>query len=331
MSEMGVLVIAEIGSVHDGSFGNAKRLIDAAAERGVDAVKLQTHIAEAETVRGAPPPSYFTAEPRYEYFQRTAFSEQQWHELATHSAGCGVELLSSPFSVAAVALLERVGIGRYKIPSGEVTNVPLLAAVAATGKPALLSSGMSSWEELDRAVALFRPELLTLLQCTSEYPCPYDQVGLNVLAEMRERYGLPVGLSDHTLTNYTSFAAVALGATVVEKHFTFSRLMYGSDARHSLEPAELGDLVTGIRAIEAAVASPVDKSDASRFAEMKATFEKSVVAATDIEAGTTLAAAHLTVKRPGTGLPSAVLPELVGRRAVRAIPRDTLLNWADLA
>lgn len=328
---MGVFVIAEIGSVHDGSFGNAKRLVDAAAERGVNAVKLQTHIAEAETVRGAPPPSYFTAEPRYEYFERTAFSEEQWRGLAAHSAGCGVELLSSPFSVAAVELLERVGIGRYKIPSGEVTNLPLLEAVAATGKPALLSSGMSSWDELDRAVALFRPELLTLLQCTSEYPCPYDQVGLNVLAEMRERYGLPVGLSDHTLTNYTSFAAVALGASVVEKHFTFSRLMYGSDARHSLEPVELGDLVAGIRAIETALASPVDKGDASRFAEMKATFEKSVVAATDIEAGTTLAAAHLTVKRPGTGLPSACLPEIVGRRVARAIPRDTLLDWADLA
>ena len=326
-----VSVIAEIGSVHDGSFGNAKRLIDAAAHCGVDAVKLQTHVASAETVRGAPPPAYFTDEPRYEYFERTAFDEEHWHALSAHAASRGVELLSSPFSIAAVELLERIGIGSYKIPSGEVTNLPLLERVAATGKPVLLSSGMSSWDELDRAVEILRGSELTVLQCTSEYPCPYEQVGLNVIAELGRRYGVPVGLSDHTLTNYTSFAAVTLGATVIEKHFTFSRLMYGSDAQHSLEPDEFADLVAGIRAIEAALLRPVDKGDASRFAVMKATFEKSLVAATDIVAGAVLTADHVAAKRPGTGIATARLGEVIGRRAVRDIPGDTLLTWDDLA
>ena len=329
---MPVQIIAEIGSVHDGSFGNAKKLIDAAAAAGVDAVKFQTHVAAAETTRDAPPPSYFTDEPRFEYFERTAFDEAQWIALKEHAASAGVCFLSSPFSVVAVALLERVGIEAYKIPSGEVTNLPLLHAVAATGKPVLLSSGMSSWDELDAAVAaLAGSGPLTILQCTSEYPCTYAHVGLNVLAELRERYGVAVGISDHTLTNYTAFAAVALGASVVEKHFAFSRSMYGSDAQHSLEPPELHDLVAGIRAIESSLANPVDKSDASPFAGMKATFEKSVVAAVDIAAGTTLTAEMLTGKRPGTGLPLRVLPELVGRRATRDLPADTLLAREDVA
>lgn len=328
---MSVLIVAEIGSVHDGSFGNAKKLIEAAADAGVDAVKFQTHVAAAETTRGAPPPSYFTDEPRFEYFERTAFAEEQWVALRAHAASVGVGFLSSPFSLAAVELLERVGIEAYKIPSGEVTNLPLLRAVAATGKPVLLSSGMSSWDELDAAVAaLDGSGPLTILQCTSEYPCSYEHVGLNVLAELRERYGIAVGSSDHTLTNYTAFAAVALGASVVEKHFAFSRSMYGSDARHSLEPAELRNLVDGIRAIETALANPVDKSDASAFAELKAIFEKSVVAAVDIAAGTTVTAEMLTGKRPGTGLPLRTLPELVGRRAARNLPADTLLAQEDV-
>ncbi len=329
---MPVQIIAEIGSVHDGSFGNAERLIDAAAAAGVDAVKFQTHIAAAETTRDAPAPSYFQDEPRYEYFRRTSFTEEQWADLKEHATEAGVAFLSSPFSVAAVELLERIGIEAYKIPSGEVTNLPLLEAVARTGKPVLLSSGMSSWEELDRAVEILRAgEELIVLQCTSEYPCPPKQVGLNVLAELRERYGAPVGLSDHTLDLYASLAAVALGATVIERHFAFSRSMYGSDARHSLEPDELADLVRGVRAIEAMLASPVDKTDASMYAEMKATFEKSLVAVVDIEEGAELTADHVTAKRPGTGLPTSALPEVIGKRAARAIGADTLIRREDLA
>ncbi|MBM4439476.1 MAG: N-acetylneuraminate synthase family protein [Candidatus Rokubacteria bacterium] len=327
-----VLIIAEAGSVHDGSFGIATRLVDVAAECGVDLVKFQTHIAAAETLRGAPTPPYFKGEPRFEYFERTAFTREQWVRLKAHCESRKVEFMSSPFSVEAVELLESIGMARYKIPSGEVTNLPYLEAIARTGKPVILSSGMSSWRELDAAVetVLRRHDRLTILQCTTEYPCPPEQVGLNVMLEMRARYGRPVGLSDHTLTSYAAFAAVTLGASVIEKHFTLSRHLYGSDAKHSLEPGELADMVRGIRAIEAMLANPVDKESAARFKAMKETFEKSVVSVAAIPAGAVLSAEMLAVKKPGTGIPAARLSEVIGRRAARAIPPDTLLGELDV-
>lgn len=328
-----VVILAEIGSVHDGSFGNAKKLIEAAAVAGVDAVKFQTHLPAAETLRNAPAPPYFQGEPRYEYFQRTGFSPDQWRQLKAHCDEHRVEFLSSPFSIEAVELLEEVGVARYKVGSGEVTNLPMLEVIAQTGKPVILSSGMSTWAELDAAVETIsrHHQRITLLQCTSEYPCPYEEVGLNVMVAMRERYGMPVGLSDHTLTNYAAFAAVTLGAVMVEKHFTFSRLMYGSDARHSLEPAELAELVRGIRAIETMLVSQVDKDTmAARLRPMKEIFEKSVVSVVDIPAGEVITATMLAVKKPGTGIPARELPRLIGRRTRRAVPADTLLAWEDL-
>jgi N-acetylneuraminate synthase len=208
----------------------------------------------------------------------------------------------------------------------------LLAAVAATGKPAILSSGMSSWAELDRAVETLQagPGEITVLQCTSEYPCPYEQVGLNVMLEMRERYGLPVGLSDHTLTSYACLAAVTLGATLIEKHFTFSRLMYGSDAAHSMEPGEFADLVRGVRAVQTMLANPVDKDRVERFGQMKLIFQKSVVSLTPIAAGQVLTAALLGVKKPGTGLAPARLAEIIGLTAARDIPADRPLTEEDV-
>jgi len=326
-------VIAEVGSVHDGSFGNAMQLIKAGAGCGVDSVKFQTHIASAETLRNAPMPPYFKGEPRYEYFERTGFSPTQWQALKQACEDAGVEFLSSPFSMEAVELLESVGITRYKIPSGEVTNLPLLEFIARTGKPVILSSGMSSWAELDAAVntILRHHSHLTVLQCTSEYPCPYEEVGLNVMIEMRERYHLPVGLSDHTLTPYASLAAVVMGASVIEKHLTFSRLMYGSDAKHSLEPGEFAQLVEGIRAIEVMLASPVNKDASIRdLGEMKRIFEKSVVSLVPIPAGTVITAAMIGVKKPGTGIPARRLPEVIGKRASHDIPPDTVLQEEDL-
>ncbi len=332
MNTSKVEIIAEVGSVHDGSFGNALKLIEAAAACGVDAVKFQTHIAAAETLRDAPMPPYFKGEPRYEYFERTGFSREQWKALKAHCEEQQVAFLSSPFSIEAVELLEEVGVEAYKIPSGEVTNLPLLEAAARTGKPVILSSGMSSWEELDAAVntILRCTSRLTLLQCTSEYPCPYEQVGLNVMLEMKARYGKPVGLSDHTLTPYASLAAVTLGAAVIEKHFTFSRLMYGSDARHSLEPAEFAGLVEGIRAIEVMLAHPVDKSSAERFRGMKEIFEKSLVSLVEIPAGAVLTPEMIGIKKPGTGIPAARYTEVLGRRAARTIPAGRVLMDEDL-
>ena len=330
---MSVTIIAEVGSVHDGSWGNACRLIDVAAEVGADIVKFQMHIADAETLRDAPMPPYFKGEPRFEYFERTGFSLEQWLQLRAHCTEQQIEFMSSPFSLAAVELLEEIGVARYKIPSGEVTNLPMIERIAQVGKPIILSSGMSTWRELDESVnlCLRYHDKLTILQCTSEYPCAYENVGLNVMLEMKERYQLPVGLSDHTLTPYASLAAVVLGATVIEKHLTFSRYMYGSDARHSMEPEEMAELVRGVRAIEVMLASEVSKDVvADRLSSMKEIFEKSIVSLVDIPAGTRLTDEMLGVKKPGTGIPPSHLSQVIGKVATKGIPRDTLLRYEDL-
>jgi N,N'-diacetyllegionaminate synthase len=325
-------IIAEIGSVHDGSFGNAICLIDAAAECGVDSVKFQLHIAEEETLPNAPLPSFFKGEPRYDYFRRTSFRLEQWKEIKSHCHSLGIGFICSPFSEAAVEMLEFVGVEAYKVASGEVTNLPLLDKIGQTGRPVLLSSGMSSWDELDAAVESLRThhDEITLFQCTSEYPCADEHVGLNLLGEMKLRYGLGVGLSDHTMKLYASLAAVTLGAVAVERHFTLSRRMYGSDARHSLEPNELVDLVKGIRAIERMMTNPVDKQDVSRFSEMKKVFEKSVVTLMEIPAGTELNRSMLGVKKPGGGIPPGELKSLIGKRLSRTLPADTQLQPDDL-
>lgn len=325
-------LIAEVGMNHDGSFGNACRLIDVAATCGADVVKFQTHVAEAETLPDAPCPPYFTEEPRDHYFRRTAFDLDQWRALKQHAEARGLRFLSSVFSVEAVALLERINVEAYKIPSGEVTNLPLIDEVAKTKRPVFLSSGMSQWAELDAAVETIRRHhhRLTVLQCTSEYPCPPERVGLNVLGQMRQRYHVPVGLSDHTMSNYAAFAAAALGASVIEKHLTLSRLVYGSDAKHSLEPAEFADLVRGVRVIEAMQTAPVNKDDIERFRQMRVVFQKSVVSVTDIPAGATITAEMLAIKKPGMGLPAHRYGELVGLRAARTIPAHHVLTEEDI-
>jgi len=231
--------------------------------------------------------------------------------------------------------LERIGLDRYKVASGEVSNTPLLERIAKTARPTILSSGMSSWDELDTAVATLRVGgPLELMQCTSEYPCPPEQVGLNVMKEMRDRYRLPVGLSDHTIGLGASIAAVALGATAIERHFTLAKTLYGPDASMSLEPHELAELVAEIRAVSRIARSPVDKSDVAQFSEMKRIFEKSVVAIRAIEAGTIIDSGMVAAKKPGTGIPARRLHDVVGRRARRAIDNDAVLNdddvdWSD--
>jgi N-acetylneuraminate synthase len=326
-----VRIIAEIGSVHDGSFGNAVKLIEAAAACGADTVKFQTHIALAETLADAPMPPYFRGEPRVAYFQRTGFTPEQWKALRDACQRCSVNFLSSPFSIEAVDLLEEVGVGLYKVPSGEVSNLPLMEKLAATGKPVLLSSGMSNWAELDAAVATLRPGgPVTVLQCSSAYPCPPEKVGLNVLAEMKARYGLPVGLSDHTTGPAAALAAAALGATVIEKHFTFSRLMYGSDAINSMEPKEFSRMVHALHEIWAMMACPVNKNDVSPYIEMKRIFEKSVVTAVALTEGHVLTLADLAFKKPGDGIPAARWRELAGRRLRRATVADHKLSFDDL-
>ena len=332
-SEKNIYIIAEIGMNHDGSLGQAKAFIDAAAETGVDAVKFQTHIADAETLKEAPEPSYFTDEPRYDYFKRTAFNFEQHIILKKHAESRGVEFISSPFSIEAVELLEKLGVKTYKIHPGEIKNIPLLEAVAKTGKIILLSSGMSSYSELDEAVDIIQKynDELTIFQCTSKYPCPYENVGLNLIEEFEKRYGLPVGLSDHTSGIYASLAAVVLGAKVIEKHFTISKKLYGPDSKNSLEPHEFKQLVEGVRVIETMLENPVDKDGmVCEMKQMKDTFEKSIVTKVDIIKGEIIEKEMLGLKKPGTGIPARRLQEIAGKKARRFISKDTIISEDDI-
>ena len=324
-------IIAEIGSVHDGSFGNALKLIEAAAACGADTVKFQTHIAEAETLADAPMPPYFKGEPRMAYFRRTGFSLEQWKQLRAACESAGVRFLSSPFSLEAVDLLEQVGAGAYKVPSGEVSNLPLMETLASTGRPVLLSSGMSNWAEIDAAVAALRKGgPVTILQCASAYPCTPEAVGLNVLGEMRARYGLPVGFSDHTNGPAAAFAAAALGATVIEKHFAFSKLMYGSDAANAMEPDEFRAMSKGLRDIWTMLASPVDKDDIAPYRDMKRIFEKSVVTTRPLAEGHVITEGDLAFKKPGDGIPAARWREVIGKRISHSLAPDHKMSWTDL-
>src|SRR5438067_2889552 len=276
---MSVYVIAEAGMNHDGSLGNAIRMVEVAAEAGADAVKFQLHDAAAESTRDAPSPPYFQHESRWEYFQRTAFTDDQWRALREACDGAGIDFVCAPFSVEALERLERIGVARYKIGSGEVTNLELIRAAAATHKPVLVSSGMSTWEELDAAVEA-AGENAAVLQCTSAYPTPPERVGLNLLGELRERYRKPVGFSDHSLGPYAAFAAVDLVAELVETLFSISKEMYGPDAALALEPDGRAELVDGIRESGEILAAPVGQgAEAVALRGMKGSLETSVGAA----------------------------------------------------
>jgi N,N'-diacetyllegionaminate synthase len=324
------LVVAEIGNNHDGSVRQAERLIDAAAEAGADAVKFQTHIAEAEMLPSTPTPPHFD-EPRYEFTRRMELSLEDHLRLKAFAEERDVVFFSTPFSVEAVDLLEQVGVTLYNIASGEVTNPPLIEAVSATGRPVLLSTGMSGLEDVERAAATLREagSPFVVLQCTSTYPCPPDQVNLRAMIAMGERLGALYGLSDHTPGVWTSVAAVALGAVVVEKHFTLSKRSYGPDHHASLLPEELAKLVEGVREVEAALGSGLKARDPAHD-PVRATFEKSVVTRGAIPAGAVIEREMLTTKRPGTGIPAALLQTVVGRRTARALDPDHLLQEADL-
>lgn len=325
-----VFIVAEIGNNHDGSLGQARALIGAAAEAGADAVKFQTHIAVAEMLPSTPTPPHFD-EPRFSFTKRMELSFEDHVALKSFAEEHGLVFFSSPFSVEAVQLLEKLDVPAHKIASGEVTNPPLLEAVAATGRPVLLSTGMSGLDDVAAAAAVFERagSPLLLLQCTSTYPCPPEQVNLRALRTLADRFGHLVGLSDHTANIHTSIAAVALGACCIENHFTLSRRLYGPDHHASLEPTDLARLVEGIREVEAAMGSGLKERDPSHDSA-RATFEKSIVTAQAVPPGAVLDGSVLTTKRPGSGIPAARFADVVGRRAARALDADHLLEEEDL-
>ena len=329
------LLVGEVALTHDGSLGQAHAFVDAIAAAGADAVKFQTHIAEAESTPAEPFRVQFSRQDttRYEYWRRMAFTEEHWRGLAEHCAERGVLFIASPFSLEAVDLLERVGQPLWKVPSGETGNTRLLDRMLETGAPVLLSTGMSPVAEIDAAVARVQAAGVDLgvLQCTTAYPCHAEKVGLNLIPFYRERYGCWSGLSDHSATIYPGLAAVAGGCDVVEVHVTLSREMFGPDVVASITTAELRQLADGVRFIERMRLHPVDKDALARETEaLRRVFTRSLVAREDLPAGTVLARAHLAIKKPGTGLAPERLDEVVGRRLARPVERDQVLTADDI-
>jgi N,N'-diacetyllegionaminate synthase len=329
------LIVGEVAQAHDGSLGLAHAHIDAIAAAGADAVKFQTHIAAAESTPSEPWRVRFSPQDatRYDYWKRMEFTEQQWMGLRTHAKDKGLQFVSSPFSPEAVELLTRVGVDAWKVASGEVNNDVMFNRMASTGQPVWLSTGMSPLSEIEAAVHRVKSQRLplTLMQCTSTYPCPPEKIGLNMLEEFRTRFGCNVGLSDHSGKIYAGLAAVTLGIQVLEVHVTLSREMFGPDVGSSVTSEELKKLVEGTRAIECMLANPVDKDAmANQLTPLRSLFTKSIVARTDLPPGTILGEQHLALKKPGSGIPPHRLSEILGRTLKRAIPADTLLHEDDL-
>jgi len=275
-----MFIIAEIAQAHEGSLGIAHSYIDALAKTGVDAVKFQTHIAEAESSVFEPFRVKFSYEDdtRIDYWKRMEFTAEQWKGLKEHCENVGLEFMSSPFSIAAVDLLETIGIKRYKIGSGELTNFLMLKKIALTGKPIIISSGMSDWKELDETIEFLKPfgNHLSLLQCTTAYPTQPEQWGLKMMAEMKNRYQLPIGFSDHSSNIYSGLAAAALGAEILEFHVVFHKKMFGPDAKASLTIEETTEMIKGIRMIEKSLNAETTKNDISHYSELKTMFGKSL-------------------------------------------------------
>ncbi|MFK7750105.1 MAG: N-acetylneuraminate synthase family protein, partial [Kordia sp.] len=359
-------IIAEIGQAHDGSLGMAHAYIDAVAKTGANAIKFQTHIAVAESSIHEPFRVKFSKQDatRYEYWQRMEFSLAQWKELKAHCDEVGIDFLSSPFSNAAVDLLEEVGVKQYKVGSGEVNNFLLLEKIANTGKPIIISSGMSSFAELDETVAFLKEKNceFSILQCTTSYPTAPKQFGLNVIHELKERYQgaylgevsqnnkrkiqekktaqvseqsnldyrVKIGFSDHSSGIEAGIAAATLGAEILEFHVVFDKEMFGPDAKSSLTFPETTKLVSAVRNIDKALNHPIDKKDNSQYSELKQIFEKSLAINKDLPKGHVLTFNDLEAKKPKNyGILASKFQEVIGKKLVNDMKQWDFLNEED--
>ncbi len=331
-------VIAEAGVNHNGNIETALQMIDAAKAAGASAVKFQTFKAERLVTRDAPKACYQqrttdSAESQLEMLRRLELPADTMCTLMDRCRERSIVFLSTPFDEESADLLEATGIAGFKIPSGEITNLPFLAHVARKGKPMLVSTGMSSLGEVEAAVQTIREEgnwQLVLLQCVSSYPADPASVNLRAMRTMAIAFDVPVGYSDHTQGTTVSLAAVALGACVIEKHFTLDRHAPGPDHLASAEPDELAAMVREIRTVEAALGDG-KKAAAPLEMDTAAVARKSLVANRDIPSGTILTEEMVAVRRPGTGLPPSMRPHVIGRTARTAIPTGTLLTFGMLA
>ena len=322
-------IVAEAGINHNGDVRVASDLVQAAAQAGADAIKFQTHFPEHEMLRDGATAAY-VGESLFDLLTRTALSRDDHFTLCDLAKKNGIIFLSTPFSREAADFLETVGVAAFKTGSGELTSLPLQRHIARKGKPMIISTGMSTPEEIERTVEAVRAigTPFALMHCTSTYPTPFEHVQLDCIPALQGKYGVPVGFSDHTLGNFMAFGAVSLGANLFEKHFTVSRSLPGPDQQGSMEPAELAEIVKGIRALERARGAA--KTIQPGEQEVRNMAHHSVVSMRDIPAGATIVAADVWAKRPGTGIPARQLGDVIGRVAKRPIPGGRLVQWDDL-
>jgi len=311
-------VVADVAQAHDGSVGILHSFVDAAAGTGINAIKFQIHIANAESSSQEPfrvKFSYVDA-TRFDYWKRMELTPEQWSEVKTHCKKANIEFLATPFSNAAVDLLKNLGVERYKIGSGDAWNHLLLEKIAGTGKEVILSTGLGALEELDASVKLFRERKVphAILQSTTKYPTEAPDIGLGWLATFRERYKCPVGLSDHSGTIYPGLGAVALGASIVEAHIAFDKRMFGPDARASLTVDEFAKLVEGIRFLEKARGNGPDKSLHESKQELRRMFGKALAVNKNLSADHKIRFEDLEGKKPGDcGIPIGEYKSVLGR------------------
>lgn len=327
-----VYIVAELSANHGNSLEEALKLVEAAAAAGADAVKLQTYTADTMTI-DAPQACFsirgtlWNGRKLYDLYAE-AQTPWEWHEPLQNAAhALGLDFFSTPFDRTAVTFLEQLGVPAHKVASFEVVDIPLLRDIAATGKPVIMSTGMATVQEVDDAVAALRRggAPLALLKCTSAYPAPAELMHLRAIPGLRERYGVPVGLSDHTLDLAVPVAAVALGARIIEKHFTLSRAVPGPDSAFSLEPHEFKAMVEAVRTTEKALGSETPELSTGEEAMRK--FRRSLFAVRPIRAGETFTPDNVRSIRPGDGLPPRYLEDVLGRRATVDIERGTALTW----
>jgi len=326
------LVLVEVGINHEGSLEKALQLVDAAAAAGAEVVKFQCHITEKEMVPTDMTPGAISSEKLWDIIKRCELTATEEREVQAYCTRKGVLYLSTPFSREASDRLDEMGVPAFKIGSGECNNIPLLQHIAAKGKPMILSTGMNDLASVQRSVDAIRAfgVPLALMHCTSMYPTPYENVRLGAVSELRERFpGTPVGLSDHSLNIWTCLGAVALGASLLEKHFTISRQWPGPDTGISIEPNELHDLIEGSRAI--AKASGGSKT---RLPEEQPVIDfayATVVTIAPVKKGDTFNYENTWVKRPGTGrILAASLRDVIGRKAVKDLPPDVHVSPDDI-
>jgi N,N'-diacetyllegionaminate synthase len=332
---MSVLIIAEAGVNHGGSIATALRLVDIAADAGADVVKFQTFRADELVTPAAPKADYQRAttdgkESQHEMIRKLELSPEMHHALIDHCRTRGIGFFSTAFDIASLMFLAGLGFKRFKVPSGEITNFPYLQCVGVFGKPILLSTGMATLEEIHEAIRVLEGagtprSNITVLHCNTEYPTPMEDVNLLAMLEIGRACNVAVGYSDHTMGIEVSIAAVALGATVIEKHITLDRSAIGPDHAASLEPDELRIMVRAIRSIERALGDGHKRPTPSEV-KNRAVARKSLVAARAIRAGETLTEANVGVKRPGTGVSPMRWNEAIGRAAVRDFAKDELLE-----